>query len=262
MTRRVLVTGGAGYIGSHMVKMLLAAGYEVTVFDNLSRGFRDAVLCEDFVRGDLLNTDDVSRLFRARKFDAVIHFAALAYVGESVAAPRIYYENNVGGTLNLLKAMLDDGTGNIVFSSTCAIYGIPEELPISEEAPQSIRKRVSPAARDSVSKIFSRPANLIALKPAPITTEPINPPINACEELLGKPRYQVSRFQRMAAARAATSTFVLMAWESTISAPMVVATATPKMKGPQNSAIAVIPSAILGEMARDEIMVATMLLES
>lgn len=136
MSRRILVTGGAGYIGSHMVKMLMTAGYSVTVFDNLSRGFRDAVRCEDFVRGDLLNPQDLLGLLNGREFDAVIHFAALAYVGESVSAPRMYYENNVTGTLNLLDAMLGARVDNFVFSSTCATYGIPDLLPITEDLPQ------------------------------------------------------------------------------------------------------------------------------
>lgn len=94
------------------------------------------MVCRDFVQGDLLNPDDLSVLFRTRVFDIVVHFAALAYVGESVSAPRMYYENNVTGTQNLLNAMLDAGADKIVFSSTCATYGIPVRLPIAEEAPQ------------------------------------------------------------------------------------------------------------------------------
>ena len=136
MSYSILVTGGAGYIGSHMVKMLAAAGHAVTVFDNLSRGFRDAVVAGEFVEGDLRNKKDVERLFSGRKFDAVMHFAALAYVGESVTSPREYYENNVAGTLNLLEGMLDAGVKNFVFSSTCATYGVPTEIPITESHTQ------------------------------------------------------------------------------------------------------------------------------
>ena len=132
-----LVVGGAGYIGSHMVRMLADQGHEVTVFDNLSRGHRDAVLGADFVRGDLLNPADLESLFQSRRFDAVLHFAALCYVGESVQMPREYYRNNVVGTLNLLNAMLDTGVRRLVFSSTCATYGDPVSVPITEEHPQA-----------------------------------------------------------------------------------------------------------------------------
>jgi len=132
----ILVTGGAGYIGSHMVKMLSQAGHEVVVFDNLSRGFRDAVISGQFVEGDLRSSADVRNLFSVRSFDAVIHFAAFAYVGESVSKPREYYENNVTGTFNLLSGMLDAGVNQLVFSSTCATYGVPESIPIAEEHPQ------------------------------------------------------------------------------------------------------------------------------
>ncbi len=132
----VLVVGGAGYIGSHMVKRLADAGHRVTVFDNLSRGFRDAVLVDDFVHGDLRQLSDLSRLFQSRTFDVVMHFAALAYVGESVENPALYYENNVIGAQNLLEAMRHTGVDKLVFSSTCAIYGVPRELPITEDCPQ------------------------------------------------------------------------------------------------------------------------------
>ncbi len=132
----ILVTGGAGYIGSHMVKMLSQAGHEVVVFDNLSRGFRDAVIAGQLVEGDLRNATDIQSLFNGRSFDAVIHFAAFAYVGESVSAPREYYENNVTGTFNLLSGMLDAGVKQFVFSSTCATYGVPESNPITEDHPQ------------------------------------------------------------------------------------------------------------------------------
>ena len=135
MTMAVLVVGGAGYIGSHMVRLLLDEGYGVTVFDNLSRGHRDAVRAAEFVRGDLLRPDELCSLFRSRRFDAVLHFAARCYVGESMAVPGEYYRNNVVGTLNLLDAMLDAGVRRLVFSSTCATYGNPVSIPMTEEHP-------------------------------------------------------------------------------------------------------------------------------
>lgn len=136
MSASVLVVGGAGYIGSHMVKMLAREGYEVTTFDNLSLGHRDAVLAGDFYEGDLLNPQDLSKLFKKNHFDLVMHFAAFCYVGESMAAPMKYYRNNVAGTLNLLDAMNAAGVGKFVFSSSCATYGIPEINPILEGAVQ------------------------------------------------------------------------------------------------------------------------------
>ena len=135
MTLSVLVVGGAGYIGSHMVKMLAERGIETTVFDNLSQGHRDAVIAGDFIQGDLLNKDNIDSVFK-KHFDAVIHFAALCYVGESVYRPLDYYRNNVIGTINLLDAMRNAGVGNMVFSSSCATYGIPSAIPISENNAQ------------------------------------------------------------------------------------------------------------------------------
>lgn len=131
-----LVVGGAGYIGSHMVQMLLQEGYDVIVFDNLSRGHRSAVIGGEFIEGDLLDSHALRGLFCRRQYDVVLHFAALAYVGESVNAPREYYRNNVVGTLNLLDAMLDADVKNLIYSSTCATYGKPVDIPITEEHPQ------------------------------------------------------------------------------------------------------------------------------
>jgi UDP-glucose-4-epimerase GalE len=131
----ILIVGGAGYIGSHMTKALSRQGFEATVFDNLSRGHRNAVDCE-FVEGNLLVPSDLKDLFSRRRYDLVMHFAALAYVGESVTEPRAYYENNVVGTVNLLNAMLDAGIDRFVFSSTCATYGNPVEIPMTEDHPQ------------------------------------------------------------------------------------------------------------------------------
>jgi UDP-glucose 4-epimerase len=134
--KNVLVVGGAGYIGSHMVLALQEAGFSVTVFDNLSRGFADAVPADILFEGDLLSKDDLKKCFAAKKFDAVMHFAALAYVGESVFEPERYYENNVIGTLNLLSEMRRLKVGKLIFSSSCATYGEPKYLPITEAHPQ------------------------------------------------------------------------------------------------------------------------------
>jgi UDP-glucose 4-epimerase len=132
----VLVAGGAGYVGSHMVKRLARAGWRVTTLDNLDTGHRDAVCAGDVVHGDLLDREGLARLFGGRRFDVVMHFAALSLLGESVAEPRRYYANNVIGALNLLGAMLDAGVDKITFSSTCSTYGVPEQIPITEDHPQ------------------------------------------------------------------------------------------------------------------------------
>jgi UDP-glucose 4-epimerase len=132
---KLLVTGGAGYIGSIVGRQLLGAGHEVVVFDNLERGHREAVAAEmRLVVADLADRDALGELLR-EGFDGVLHFAALALVGESVAHPERYYRTNVGGTLNLLEAMRDGEVERLVFSSTCAVYGQPEEVPIRETAP-------------------------------------------------------------------------------------------------------------------------------
>jgi UDP-glucose 4-epimerase len=133
---KLLVTGGAGYIGSHMCKMLGEHGHAVTVLDNLSRGHEDAVLGMPLLRCDLTDASSVDRALRTESFDAVLHFAALAYVGESVVEPAAYYRTNVVGTLNLLDAMRQAGVRKLVFSSTCATYGTPDLIPIAETAPQ------------------------------------------------------------------------------------------------------------------------------
>jgi UDP-glucose 4-epimerase len=132
---KLLVTGGAGYIGSIVARQLLTAGHEVVVLDNLKRGHRAAVSPEArLVVVDLLDAQSVSAVL-AEKFDGVLHFAALALVGESVDHPERYYRTNVGGTLNLLEAMSDAAVHRLVFSSTCAVYGQPDEVPIPETAP-------------------------------------------------------------------------------------------------------------------------------
>ena len=139
----ILVTGGAGYIGSHCVMALLEKGFEVIIFDNLSTGHIETVQTLQnygnlrFVQGDLLNQCDLKSLFEQNNIDAVIHFAAFSQVAESVKNPKKYYINNVVGTLNLLNAMLDHNVKNIVFSSTAATYGEPVYTPIDEKHPQN-----------------------------------------------------------------------------------------------------------------------------
>jgi UDP-glucose-4-epimerase GalE len=132
MTKSVLVVGGAGYIGSHMVLALQDAGYSVVVFDNLSRGFIDAVNSVPLIVGDLRLPADLDACFAEHRFDLVMHFAALAYVGESVTEPELYYQNNVAGALNLLATMRKHKLRRLVFSSTCATYGEPDTVPIAE----------------------------------------------------------------------------------------------------------------------------------
>lgn len=134
---RVLVTGGAGYIGSHTAKALARAGFAPIVLDNLTVGHRQAVRWGPLVVGDLGDADLVRALLVDERIDAVIHFAACAYVGESVTQPQRYFRNNVTNSLALFDAMLDAGVRHIVFSSTCATYGTPLRLPIDEDHPQA-----------------------------------------------------------------------------------------------------------------------------
>ena len=135
-TQTILVTGGAGYIGSHMVRLLDQQGYKVIVYDNLQRGNADAVVAGTLIEGDLHDNDTLDAVFEKNAINAVMHFAALAYVGESVNHPDMYYRNNVSGTQNLLDSMRRHEVNSLVFSSTCATYGVPESLPITESTPQ------------------------------------------------------------------------------------------------------------------------------
>ncbi|MEM9941109.1 MAG: UDP-glucose 4-epimerase GalE [Planctomycetota bacterium] len=132
----VLVVGGAGYIGSHMVRTLDRAGHGVTILDNLSVGHRNAVTAGEFIRGDIANQELVESILAEKKIDAVMHFAASALVAESVADPAKYFQNNTLGSFNLLQAMRTVGVTRIVFSSTCATYGIPDRTPITESTLQ------------------------------------------------------------------------------------------------------------------------------
>lgn len=133
----ILVCGGAGYIGSHINKLLSQKGYDTIVYDNLIYGHREAVKWGRFIEADLCDRAALDHVFSENKIDAVFHFAAFAYVGESVTRPAKYYFNNVCNTLNLLEAMRNHGCDKIIFSSTCATYGIPEKLPITEDMPQN-----------------------------------------------------------------------------------------------------------------------------
>lgn len=133
----ILITGGAGYIGSVTTELLRARGEAVVVLDNLSRGHRDAVAAEiSFYEGDVGNRELVKRIVREHSIDACVHFAAFAYVGESVKQPALYYENNVAQGIHLLGALIETGVRRFVFSSTCATYGEPQRIPISEQHPQ------------------------------------------------------------------------------------------------------------------------------
>lgn len=136
LKRKLLVAGGAGYIGSHTVKGLVERGYDVTVLDNLSNGHMTSLVGVKYIKGDIGNYVEVKKLLQSEGIEAVINFAALAYVGESVSNPRKYYDNNVVRGKTLLDAVIDSGVKNVVFSSSCATYGIPEKVPISESEKQ------------------------------------------------------------------------------------------------------------------------------
>jgi UDP-arabinose 4-epimerase len=132
MAEAVLVTGGAGYIGSHACKALAAAGYTPVTYDNLSRGHRHAVRWGPLVEGDIADQVTVAATLKIHRITSVMHFAAFAYVGESGTDPALYYRNNVSGTLSLLDAMREAAVSRIVFSSSCATYGLPDSVPIRE----------------------------------------------------------------------------------------------------------------------------------
>lgn len=134
--KTILVTGGAGFVGSHACKALARAGYQPVTFDNLERGHEAAVKWGPLERGDIRDEASLRRAFATWRPDAVVHFAAYAYVGESTAEPLKYYKNNVAGTANLIETCVLSGCKHIVFSSSCTTYGIPEQLPLTETHPQ------------------------------------------------------------------------------------------------------------------------------
>lgn len=136
MSKTVLVTGGAGYVGSHCAKAFAKAGWTVVTYDNLSRGHRDLVKWGELIEGDILDQAFLTETLRRVQPDAVAHFAALAYVAESMTEPAKYYRNNVAGTMALLDAMVAAGVGQMVFSSSCATYGVSNDL-ITEDTPQN-----------------------------------------------------------------------------------------------------------------------------
>ncbi len=146
----VLVTGAAGYIGSHAIRTLLLDGHRVVALDNLSRGHREALNPKaPFIEADVRDVASVLAALRGYRIDCVMHFAAFAYVGESVEKPLLYYDNNTGGTMALLSAISQSDCRKVVFSSTCATYGEPASMPISEDTPQQ------PINPYGASKLFS-----------------------------------------------------------------------------------------------------------
>lgn len=134
---RVLLTGGAGYVGSHAAMLLARGGHDVWVYDNLAYGHRAAALNGRLIEGDILDGARLSSALRDHEIEAVMHFAAFCYVGESVTDPAKYYRNNVVGALSLLDAMRANDVGRVVFSSTCATYGVPDDVPITEAEKQA-----------------------------------------------------------------------------------------------------------------------------
>lgn len=132
---KILVTGGAGYIGSHIVKLLCERGYDAVVFDNLSYGHEWAVLCGQLIKGDLSDREHLNSVFLNERVDAVIHMAAFVVVDESIREPLKYYRNNFANTLNLIEMCEKHKVNKFIFSSTAAVYGIPEEIPVTENAP-------------------------------------------------------------------------------------------------------------------------------
>lgn len=133
----ILIVGGAGYIGSHINKELSKKGKKTLILDNLIYGHKEAVKWGEFIEADLNDKDKIRNIFQTYKISAVMHFAAFAYVGESVTNPQKYYQNNVINTINLLDVMIEFNVNNFIFSSTCATYGNPIEIPITESHPQN-----------------------------------------------------------------------------------------------------------------------------
>ncbi|MBI5361244.1 MAG: UDP-glucose 4-epimerase GalE [Planctomycetes bacterium] len=131
----ILIVGGAGYIGSHAARLLAELGHKPVIFDNLSTGHKETVREFQFIKGDLRKPADIKKALKSCSIDAVMHFSALALVGESMEKPALYYENNITGGLNLLNAMIEAGVKKIIFSSSAAVYGIPKKVPVEENHP-------------------------------------------------------------------------------------------------------------------------------
>lgn len=132
---KIIVAGGAGYIGSHTVKELIREGFQVIIFDNFSTGKKELVISGEVVEGDLMDKESIRKAFQSKNIGAVIHFASLIQVGESYINPQKYYTQNLISSLNLLEIMLETGVKNFIFSSSAAVYGVPQELPIPESHP-------------------------------------------------------------------------------------------------------------------------------
>ncbi len=137
MSSKILITGGAGYIGSHTNALFAEKGYETIILDNLIYGHKENILGGKFIKGDISDKKLLHKIFSRNKIDAVVHFAAFAYVGESVENPSKYYNNNVASTITLLDSMIEHGVKNFIFSSTCATYGVPEKMPVTEDMEQN-----------------------------------------------------------------------------------------------------------------------------
>jgi len=165
----ILVTGGAGYIGSHVVRDLGEQGYKPIVYDNLSTGNKDFVLYGDFIKGDLKDTNLITKIIKKYKIKSVIHFAAYIVVEESVNKPIKYYNNNFFNSLNLIKSCIENGVENFVFSSSAAVYGIPEEFPVKENSqlnpvnPYGRSKMFTEILLEDISYIYKN-FNYIALR--------------------------------------------------------------------------------------------------
>ena len=132
---KIIVAGGAGYIGSHTVKELIREGFQVIIFDNFSTGKKELVISGEVVEGDLMDKESIRKAFQSKNIGAVLHFASLIQVGESYVNPQKYYTQNLISSLNLLEIMLETGVKNFIFSSSAAVYGVPQELPIPESHP-------------------------------------------------------------------------------------------------------------------------------
>lgn len=146
--KRILVIGGAGYVGSHFAWSALNAGFHVTIMDNLSKGHRAALRCNQFYQGDLMERDFFQEHLSGNNYDGIFHFAASCLVGESVSDPAQYYRNNFVAAFNMLEAMRFSGHRRVVFSSTCAVYGLPESLPLREDHPKN---PISPYGRTKLA---------------------------------------------------------------------------------------------------------------